>query len=330
MIETHLYDGWVAPAYRDTTGFAITRFLGVFPLPTFLLLAGVGLSLRVRAGERRSEAASSVRADLMRRGLRVVAAGYATSLVLGLVDGARELDTYLRIDVLHAIGLSIVAAAVVALPRSGRASTSSLVRSGIALALVASLLVIPGTELGRAASGFARLLLAPFVEVPGLTRMPMIPLVAWLGMGMVLAARISSEAFGRGARLRLAAASAAVAAVSFVTMQALHEHLGGTLDRTHPAIFANLVDLGARATFLLTGTMALADRLPRRMHDELARLGRHSLLAYAVHLPFAYGRPVRALSHGCDLAVSSLGLALVLVFTAAVVHAYDRLESAST
>lgn len=327
MIQTHLYDGWVAPSVRTSSAFAITRFLGIFPLPTFLLLAGVGVALRIRAGERRAESATSVRADLLRRGLRVFAAGYAVSLLLGLMDGARDLDTYLRIDVLHAIGLSIMSAAAIALPFRGAADARPSARRGLVIVLLAAVLVVPGTHLGRAATGPARFVLAPFVEAPGLTRMPMIPLIAWLGMGMILATFWFRDAKSRLAHARLAIASAIVATLAFVTMHAMHARLGGSLDRTHPAIFANLVDLGARATALLAGTMAIASSLPRRVHDELARLGRHSLLAYAVHLPFAYGRPMRAFSHRCDFGTSSLGLVALLLFTIAVVYAYDRLES---
>lgn len=329
MVQTHLYDGWVADDARASFGFGITRLLGIFPLPSFLLLAGVGLAMRIRAGERRGEEARAVHRDLAVRGLRVVAAGYAVSALLGLLDGARDVATYVRSDVLHAIGLSLVLASLVALPWRGKTTSGRTLASGLGIVALAALLLVPGTRTGRAATGVARYLLAPFVEVPGLTRMPVIPLVAWLGLGMVLGATFLREPRSRGARIRLALFSAAVSSIAFVAMHALHARLGGTLDRTHPAAFANLVDLGGRAVFLLAATMSIADGLPRTLRDELARLGRHSLLAYAVHLPFAYGRPVRAFLHRSDLPTASLGLVALVAFTVIVVRVYDSWEAES-
>ncbi len=326
MIQTHVYDGWVASAHRHGLLWATTRFLGIFPLPTFLLLAGIGIALRLEASARRGEPAAAVRRDLLRRGLRVVAAGYLVSAVLGAIDGATDPATYVRADVLHAIGFSIASAALLVVARSPEQRRAHAMFSAAALALLAAALSIPSTRFGRSLDGPARFVAAPFVEVPGITRMPVVPLIAWLGLGILFATVWLDHVRRRRDHLAFAAVCAALAAGAFEFMHHLHREHGGVLDRLHPAASANLVDLGLRASGLVALVLGLGGSFPRRVEGELVRLGRHSLLAYAVHLPWAYGRLVRPVSRNTDLATATLGLLGVLALTWTVVFAFDAFE----
>lgn len=332
MIQTHAYDGWVLGAARASAGFAVTRFLALFPLPTFLVLAGVGTSLRVRAAVARGESTDAVRGDLMRRGLEVLAAGYGVSVALGCIDGATSLVTYLRADVLHAIGLSIVLSAAIWLRGPQVTDARPLFARSIAFGLVVAALSIPATQLGRSVSGPARFVLAPFVEVPGITRMPVVPLAAWIGLGAAFAERWLARPRTRRDHLALAGASAVVAALASVGTTALHRSLGGPLDRAHPAILLNVVDLGARAVGLvalcLAGGTATKRGVGARLERELALVGRHSLVAYAVHLPFAYGRVAAWLGRGLSMPAATQRLALLVLGTWLFVRAYDAAERA--
>lgn len=327
MIQTHAYDGWVREAARAEAGFRFTRFLGVLPLPTFLVLAGVGMVLRIEAGRRRDEPAASIRGALVRRGLEVTAAGFALNLALGWIDGGRTLETFLRVDVLHAIGLSIaIAAAIVC---RGSIPRARIVGTGLASFVVLAATVIPLTRLGRVTSGPTRFLVGLLVEVPGVTKMPVVPLAAFLGVGLVLGVVLTGRpAPSRSAHLRLAFVAVPLALGAVLVEERMVSAIPGTFDRTHPAIVANLVELSARAVALVALVLALDPPASSPIARWLALLGRHSLLGYAVHLPFAYGRIPKAISRDLGMPEATALLALLVLGTTLVVALADRREHA--
>lgn len=339
MVQTHAYDGWVTVGARATLSFRLTRFLGVLPLPLFLVLAGVGVALRTTSGLARGEPPNAIRRDLFQRGAKVVLAGFVVSLLLGLIDGARDPATYLRIDVLHAIGLSIILASV-ALVREPSGETTdgrvdarhaaTLTRRSIALGVALTVATVPATLLGRGATGPLRVLLAPWVEVPGITRMPVIPLAVWLCAGVVFATTWLRRDRSASEHFRVFAIASLISAVAWCAMTITHEAIGGPLDRAHPAVVFNLVDLGARALAVVTLTLATFMCFPviaRRVAPVLA-LGRHSLLAYAVHLPFAYGAIPRRIARSLPMPEATGFLLLLAAGTYFVVVVVDRVERA--
>lgn len=83
MVVWHTADGWLAPALRGGTGWSALRFIGGFPAPAFLFLAGVGASLGAREGRAQQR---DLRAALA-RGLEIMLLGYALRLQTWVVDG---------------------------------------------------------------------------------------------------------------------------------------------------------------------------------------------------------------------------------------------------
>ena len=331
MIQGHAYHAWVAPEHRDAA-YRFTRLLGTLPLPAFLVLAGAAMTWRLHAAVGRSESVHDVRRAMIRRGLSVVAVGYLVSGVYALMDGG-GLRVMLRSDVLHVIGLSIALAAFV-----GARGEAGLVPrfAGRALALGALLtLACPWlSPLGRSVEfSFAGPFLALFVDVPGLTQMPVVPLFAWLAVGAGAAAAMlkpERDAFARvaGAPRKTLWAIAAMASLgvvlgSFAT-SLLHERLGGTLDRSHPAIVANVLDLAGRGTLVLALSALASPHLTARLRDALVFLGRGSLVAYVVHIPFCYGRLGSSWAGQLRMGSASLGLVLLIAFSGAAVWCWDR------
>ena len=180
MIEAHAYDAYVDAPDRVTAAFALTRFIALLPLPLFLTLAGMGVALRVQRGLARGEAPHDVRRELVWRGFRVVLAGFALNVIYGLMDGARELGSYLRFDVLHVIGASSMLLGLV-LPGRVRPQRTALV--------VALLVLLPSPWLNGAAADLEsplRFALVPFVDVPPFTVMPLFPLAVWCALGAAI------------------------------------------------------------------------------------------------------------------------------------------------
>lgn len=341
MIQGHAYHGWVAPAVQDGFAYRFTRLLGTIPLPAFLVLAGAAVNLRVRAGAATAAPRSALRKGLIRRGLQVVGWGYATSALYAAMDGAEGWDTLLRTDVLHVIGASIALVGAVGLGggQKGTGVCSLGFARRVAVLSLACALVSPGLNaFGPHVDGPARYLLAPFIDVPGVTRMPLFPLVAWLGVG-VLACHLLSEAHARfpadpraaiaGApdrhALGLAAAGLLLAMVaSWATPRAV-ALLGGELSRTHPAVLLNLVDLAGRGLLLLGLSVWASSRLPASLLTPLLRLGRGSLVAYVFHIPFCYGIVGRPLQGRLQMPLATLCVLLLMLASYAAVWLRDRL-----
>jgi uncharacterized membrane protein len=307
MIQTHAYDAWVAAAARASPGFQLTRLLGTLPLPMFLMLAG--MSLRMRSMRARDEP-RTVRSQIMRSAGRIVLAGYALNLALGVLDGARDLDTFLRADVLSAIGLSLLVLACFGLGRSWSLTRASW------LLLIASLALCPWlSRLGATVHGPARYLLAPFIFVPGVTRMSVIPLLALCALGALLDPRLLREPRASTFGYALLASAAGQLGLFACAAQ------GIVMARENIGIVFNGIDLAGRSlvallasAFLSRALAPLRARFFQVMLRTLGVLGRHSLFVYALHLPFCYGALGRGLKHTLDMTRASLALLALTAF----------------
>ena len=302
MFVAHGYDAWVAPAAKLGLGYRVTREVAAAALPSFLLLAGIGVALR---WQRVAPAArAGVRREIALRGLRLVATGYALSLGYAWLDGGlAQPAVWLRADVLHAIGASVLVLAGLVLG----ASSERIARraAGVALGIV---LLCPalGRVLADLPAGLGHVL-APFVPVTGITRFSAIPLAAFCCAGVVLAARGSAVREPRSA-LRLALWGAGLSLAGALLTGAIVHALGGPLSVRHPALPANVVDGLGRALCVLGLAGLFGGGL---VSHALERIGRHSLLLYAAHIPFCYGRLGTPLRARLDLPQASAAVALL-------------------
>lgn len=332
MIQGHAYDGWVAPEHKESAAYLFTRLLGTLPLPAFLVLAGAAIVLRVDAARARGEGASTVRRSVLRRGLGVLGWAYAVSFAYAVMDGFDGLDTLLRADVLHVIGLSIVAFALFGIGGATVPSPRRMALAALALLIIPTLLCPWLSPLGAEVRGPLRFAAALFVDVPGVTLMPFVPLVSWLAAGALVAmamlrARASAPSSLAGApdRFFLIAGGAAllVAIVASHATPLLVDALGGTLTRAHPAVWLNVIDLAARGVLVLALSALLSTRIPEAARRVLVRIGRGSLLAYVVHIPLCYGRAGELLRDRLDMATATLFVVFLMVFAWLVVLGRD-------
>jgi hypothetical protein len=347
MIQGHAYHGWVAPEHRGELAYRFTRLLGTLPLPAFLVLAGASLALAVRGAAERGLPAADLKHRLTRRGLEIVGIGYAVSLAYGLLDGAESLDTFLRSDVLHVIGLSIAVVAFVGIrgDDAGVTSPRKLLSSAIIVGLVTTLASPLVQPLGVSAPGSLRYPIALFVDVPGVTRMPLFPLAGWfcLGVGATFALE-ASRARGHGAAARFAAvAGASPRFLACLALGALVVALGAyaatgwaaaridaPLTRAHPAIVLNVIDLGARGLLVLAVGAALSVALSEKTRRVVAWLGQGTLVAYVVHVPFCYGRLGAPLVGKLDMTTATLALIPLATLSFGAIWLRDRFRAQSS
>jgi uncharacterized membrane protein len=299
MIQGHAFDAFASPWARASPFYAIeSAFLQTLALPAFLLLAGASLALRVDAAIRRGEAARSVRAAVVKRGLGIVLVGYGLNAFSAIVDGFEGPETWLRADVLHVIGLSLALLGAlgvhgdVAAPRASRLRAAALGVAVVAIGICP--IVTPWLETVRGPAGW---LLGLVVDIPGVTRMPMVPLAAWLAIGVLLAQwmiasnrEVGSSAGAPEGALFAIAGLGLCAWLGFGALTDVMLSFGGVLSRSHPAVIANALDLAGRGAPVLAAGAWLAPRMPARARSWLVRLGQGSMIAYVVHVPLCYGR----------------------------------------
>lgn len=331
MIQTHAYDGWIAPEHKASAGYKLSRVFASVPAPLFLLLAGVGLALGAQALQRRGAAPHVVRRSLLGRALKVVGYGYALSLVYSLIEGRLDPPTLLRADILHAIGLSLALCTVLLVGRG------LVVVRGLGLvagALAASLLA---PHLVPLVPSVLRPLAALLLDVPPYTRFPLLPLCAFTAIGFLIGTRPLPAP--RRSALWALGLVATVPLWQLLTGETV-TRLGGTLSRAHPAIVWNVLEGTARALATLYAAIAL-DALfsslrppdlapPRTEHWTVAwllRLGRGSLLAYALHVPLCYGRLAAPLAGRLDMATATPLLLGLIALVAGCVFVRDQLAS---
>ncbi|MEM9188596.1 MAG: heparan-alpha-glucosaminide N-acetyltransferase domain-containing protein [Myxococcota bacterium] len=328
MIQGHAYDGWASPEAKTTVGYAVTRLFGTLPLPAFLLLAGAAVAWRVHVAVDRGENIDKVRRRVVARGLQIVVYGYVVNLVYALLDGYDSIETLLRADVLHVIGLSIAIVAALGIrgsqPRRRLALTAAIL--GVAVTLACPWLTSFSTSVEWGSAGMA---VGPFLDVPGVTLMPFVPLSAWfaigVGAGFFLAkARArsgdrSERGIPRRALLQVLGVGLGLSFAGAFATDLWVQH-GADFSRSHPVIWMNVLDLGGRGLVVLGGGALAFDLLTPRLKAILLILGRGSLVAYVFHIPFCYGAFAQPLADRLSmLDATAFVILLMVVSTLAVI-----------
>jgi len=172
--------------------------------------------------------------------------------------------------------------------------------------------------------------------VSPVTRMPVIPLAAWAGMGVLLslalieANRAARSIAGAPRRVLVAllASGLAVAVLGTWAEGWLGDRLGVPLDQRSWAVIANALELGARGVVVLAVGALVTPILPAPVRAALTRLGRGSLVAYVFHVPFCYGLLARPIAGRLDMATATLFVIALEVLSFGAVYVRDWAQDA--
>jgi uncharacterized membrane protein len=307
MMQTHVFDAWLAPAERSRAWFGWSRLLGGAPAPLFLFLAGLGLALAAERRRGRAPGRAVVREGVS-RGLEVV--GYAALFRLWMfaTGGFTRPADLLRVDVLNCIGLSMALASLAALawplPRWRIAS---------ALALAAGLAVL--TPIAWAAAWPKWIPTALVAYVDGRTPFSLFPLLPWAGFtavgvaaGLALARARASAREARTLAWMTALGAAAVPVALALDARTRPLALPYDFWRTSPSFFL----LRSGLLLVLLGLAFLWARAPwARGPSPLRQLGRTSLLVYWLHVEVVYGVMSLGFRHRLGSLEAALGLGVV-------------------
>lgn len=327
MIQTHAFDGWVAAEHKASVGYGLTRVVASIPAPLFLMLAGVGLSLGAQAAAQRGKRDSAIRWALARRGLGIVGYGYLASAVYAAIEGRQpwaSLHSQLfRADILHCIGLSLALCSLLILRRTFPVARAVGLMLGALLAALAlpRLVALPSSPWLAALWGL-------WLDVPGYTRFPLLPLVGFCALGVLVGGRLPNLRLSPRAALASMVLCALVALLAWLATRGLLGLLGGRLSRSHPAVVANFIDGAARSLATLALAHWLAPRLSVGWLGVLLRLGSASLFAYALHIPLCYGRLAAPLFGRCSVAEAAPWVLLLMALCWGAVRLRDALYDA--
>jgi uncharacterized membrane protein len=312
MIMAHGMDAWLLPAAKSGFVYGLVKVGSGIPARLFLLLVGVSAAIQFEAGLAKGTDEKALRGRLLKRGLQVIALAYVFRLQEWLLShfyGGWE--TLFRIDILNAIGASMIVVALVAVPRGGR-------RQIVPALLFAAVFLGLGPLVGPA--HFPSWLPRPITSYVGGQRpmswFPLFPWAAWALSGVAIGHFwIWSNADQR--RLRRCFAVSILAGLVLTSTVGLVRHLNPTIIRYPSEVVQQMGPgtffhrLGIIAT--LSGIGYFWCRLVQGRFSVLRQLGRTSLLIYWVHIEFCYGSFVHELRGRFHLGGATL---LVLALTA--------------
>lgn len=318
MIEAHVLDSWSLRSERATAAFGYLNLLGGFAAPLFLWLAGVSVALAAEQAHSRTGDRTAAGKALIRRGLEIFVLAFLFRTQSFIVSPGNPLVSLLRVDILNIMGPSLMGAAFVWWIAGGAR------RAAAACAAVASLVALV-TPVVRTASWLH--VLPPVVQwyVSPAGNHSTFTLFPWAGFvfagaayGALLA--LPDRLFEGRTLRRLAAAGALVVVGSYLASLRPSIYPASSFWTTSPTYF------GIRAggmMIAMAGLYALTplSRVLPAPFAVLARLGRHSLFVYWIHVELVYGYasalihrqlslPINALAYLCLCAMLywSLGL----------------------
>ena len=316
MIEHHTFDAFLLPALRGSRPDRFFRFMGGVAAPAFLFLAGLAVVLML---ERRPDWRKAAR-----RGLWILLGAYLFRFQeWALWFGAARLSDLLRLDILNVIGVALVLVALV------WGAFRKLVPSAAFVAFAALALVVALVTPALWAAPLAGLpvLLADYLR--GRSEHALFPLFPWLAhafagaaVGVLIArSKLDEALFMR----RLALGAAAVAALT-LALDALPVQLFAQGDwwSTSPAYFLLRT---CSNVLLLCACWLVERRVQPASAGLMARLGRHSLIIYWVHIEVVYGRWFWRARGTLDLPHGALALCGVLAMMVALVYLIEPVKA---
>jgi len=294
MIMAHGMDAWLLPAAKTGAMYAVIKVGSGIPARLFLFLVGVSAAIQFESGLAKGLPTGTMRGRLAKRGLQVLALAYLFRLQEWLLShfyGGWE--ALFRVDILNAIGVSMVVVALVGPPRNGRRQIlPALVLAGVFLGF--------GTLVGPA--HFPAWLPRPLTSYIGGQRpmawFSLFPWGAWALVGVAVGhlwATASRDSLLQKRAFALTFAVGAVLTAAVVILRAVDPTIirypSELIMQMGPGIFFHRLGLIG----LLAGVGFVWCQLLAGRFSVLRHLGRTSLLIYWVHIEFCYGSLVYAL-----------------------------------
>jgi uncharacterized membrane protein len=326
MMEWHVFDAWLMPSEKVGWSYWLIRHMGGLPSRLFLFLAGVSAALRFESQLARGVDSGQMRAQLARRGLQIIGLAYLFRLQEHLLAGFKGgWPMLFKVDILNAIGASLLLVAAVATPRLGRPRILwTLGAAAVVLGL--------GPIVGPAT--FPDWLPRPLTSYFGGQRpmcwFPLFPWGAWALVGTAVGhlwARHSRTERGAARVFLLTAAVGVLMTSTVVLIRAIDPYVvvypSELVQQMGPgSFFFRLGVIGA-----LSGLAWAASQLSRGGgFSPVIQLGQSSLFIYWIHVDLCYGGIARPVRGKLTLPQAIVGLAALVLLMLGASLLWTRLK----
>jgi uncharacterized membrane protein len=284
MIEAHTLDAWtrLSPASRRTIAFRDATVLGGFAAPLFLWLAGLAVVLAATRTAARTGSRRAAVEMICRRGLEIFILGFLFRVQGFIITPGSHPVTLFRVDILNIMGPAIALAGIVwGLART----TTARVAWYAAIATVAAM-VTPIVRIAPAVNVlpmWVQWYVRPFNEFTIFTMFPWAGFVFAGGAVGALIAAADGDRAERRLQIALGAIGAGLIAVGFAAAARPTIYVSSSFWTSSPTWFAirvGILMVALAVIYFAEGMIASA---------PLAKMGRHSLFIYWIHVELVYG-----------------------------------------
>jgi uncharacterized membrane protein len=326
MFQTHCYDSWLGGSARSTRFFGWSQLGGTLPAPLFLFLAGISFALATNRLRQKNLSDNEIAATTIRRGAEIYGLGLLFRLqefILG--QPWAPWTDLLRVDVLNAIGISMMLMGVVCRLARTRVTNTML---AVVVALGIALLTPPLWTTWR--PRWLPWFLESYVngvhiyDKPQPWLFPVFPWAAFafagLAVGFLLFAGWSKNHPGLFVMLLGATGAGLFASAKWLDSRPLQIYAVYDYWHTSPNFYLARVGILLMIVFISYGWCRWG---PGEWgFSPLIQIGQTSLLVYWVHIEFVYGRfsilPKRAQT------ITAASLGLLAIFVAMVLVSITR------
>jgi len=315
MFQTHCYDSWLGPIARKTQFFGWSQLVGTLPAPLFLFLAGISAALVTNRMREKGVSRNQVAATTIRRGAEILGLGLlfrVQEFALGYPNA--PWTDLLRVDILNAIGVSIMLMGLVCWLGETRAARGLLAACTAAgIAMVTPLMW----------TSWQPRWLPWFIESyingchnlgkPQPWLFPIFPWVAFAFAGLAAGTFLLSDwAREREARSITALGAAGVVCFGFGWLfVSLPARIYPVYDFWHTSPNFFLMRTGVVMMIVFASYAWCRWGVGQRGFSPLIKMGQASLLVYWVHIEFVYGRFSILAKHAQSVTSASLGLLII-------------------
>ena len=335
MFQTHCYDSWLGGAARASGFFKLSQLGGTLPAPLFLFLAGVSCALVTDRLRQKGMKANEIARTTILRGGEVFLLALLFRLqefLLGM--GHAPWTDLLRVDILNAIGLSLVmtglACRIAAVGGTDDVSRLRRRSIGIAVAIAAVIAVVTPLLWTTWQPHWRAWWLESYINgvhtfgTPQPWLFPLFPWAAFAFAGLAAGFLLQTD----WARQKETAAMflAGVGGVVFVALgiwlDARPVQLYAVHDFWHTSPNFFLVRTGVVMVILFAGYAWCRWGAGQWGFSPLIEMGKSSLLVYWVHIEFVYGGFSILPKRGVGIGAATAGL--LAIFTAMTMLAVFR------
>jgi hypothetical protein len=333
MFQTHCYDSWLSPSARQSKFFTYSQLGGTFPAPLFLFLAGISFALITGKLHKKNLPPAQIARATILRGAQVFGFGLLFRLQEYLIAwGWAPLSDLLRVDILNAIGVSIMLMGVlywiVFLARRQANAEPALIAASTAAALFISLLTPLVWTTWR--PDWLPWPLESYINgvhnlgTPQAWLFPIFPWSAFAFAGLASGFCLQSEWPRKHESTTFLAAG--VLGLILVAISLWLDHsprqVYAVYDYWHTSPNFFLIRVGMLLLILAASYAWCRWGAGQFGFSPLIQLGQASLLVYWVHIEFVYGRVSILPKHSQSIRTASFGL--LLIFLAMLVLASVR------